>query len=282
MGQTNKTVRIIVFGRTNVGKTSTINLLTNSNYETGNRARGCTFQTQQSKIRVNDENYIFYDTAGLNEANGRKKEAVINLIDLFKKIKEGINLIIYVRKCDALNEIDEKNFTLIMDCLTENKVPCLCVNTWAEGEDKLMDWWNNNKDIFDKHDILKFKDGVSVCCGVSSNKNMESLLREYRQESKEILWNAIKANKLDLPVVLITEKRWIMKMVLKSMNFILHVKILHRFSLVDVKKFLLGNIETKINRKDKLNKKAQLEEILKNDGFSPEDARDIIYSFDYL
>lgn len=185
-------IRIIVFDKTNVGKTSMINLLTNSNRKTNNDAIGCTFETEQCPVQIGSRSFLFYDTAGLNEISGgwvSRNQAIKNLIKLLGNLSEGLNLLIYVRNCVALDELDEKNFE-IMNKITRGKVPCLCVNTGAENEINLMDWWNKNSKILIANENVEFKDGVSVCCGTAPNPRINEVYKSLHNESKEIILDA--------------------------------------------------------------------------------------------
>jgi predicted GTPase len=153
------TIKILIFGKTNVGKTSLCNLLLGCNEATSASAMGCTFETKSHS--GSDElgnNYVLWDTCGLNEPSGGKvdkKEAILKLIKLIKRLKDGLSLILYVRKAEALTELDQKNLELIT-VFTEDKIPVLIVNTNADNEKNVMNWWDRNVDIFKKNRFCRW------------------------------------------------------------------------------------------------------------------------------
>jgi hypothetical protein len=138
-----------------------------------------------------------YDTAGLNEATGGtvdKINAICQLVDSFRQIKR-INLIVYVRKCEALTEVDEKNYHLIIRILLQSKVKALCFNTYADNEaDQMDDWWRRTERIFNTRS-LKFSTGCSVIAGRPKasigNKALQLVYDDYLKRAKEILWQSI-------------------------------------------------------------------------------------------
>ena len=200
-----------------------------------------------------------------------KKKAIDNLIKLLKGVKEGIHLLIFVRKCETLtDEIDRKNYDLIVNHLTNNRIPCLCVNTNAENERNLMCWWDNNKSMFSERKF-HFRNGVSVCC---SDLKSRRDYTEERNESKNILWNAIFINILEKPVVLYRERSSMMEIVLKVQNFISNSRIFNLFTFNDIKQFFEGtNNERSIKRRE-------FKSLLINEGLSDTEAEEIINGFD--
>lgn len=112
-----KRVKIFVFGTSSAGKTSVINLLTDKHREVGKEAKGCTLKSEACSVFYDGIEFIFYDTAGLNEGAGdpkvSSKIAVENLINLLKEFEDGFNLVMYVRKISAIGALDDKNYNLI-------------------------------------------------------------------------------------------------------------------------------------------------------------------------
>jgi GTP-binding protein EngB required for normal cell division len=188
----NKTVHVVVFGRSNVGKSSLVNLLTDSNLETAANAAGCTIKTTKNCYIRNSITYHLYDTAGLNEAGGgrvEKIDAICKLIDSFKRIKK-INMVAYVRKCDTLTELDEKNYNLIIRILLQNRVKSLCINTYADNEEEQMDWLERNGKSFETRS-MKFSKGVSVIVGKPKNQELQAVYDNRLRKAKTILLDAI-------------------------------------------------------------------------------------------
>ena len=57
--------RILVFGSPTVGKTSLINMLTDTNNPTGNKFLSRPFQFQDTEYVRGNQSYIFTDTTGI-------------------------------------------------------------------------------------------------------------------------------------------------------------------------------------------------------------------------
>jgi predicted GTPase len=271
-------IKVLIFGKTNVGKTSLCNLLLGCNEATSASAMGCTFETKC--LTGSDplgNNYSFWDTCGLNEPSGgrvEKKEAILKLIELIKSLNDGLSLILYVRKAEALTELDQKNLELIT-VFTENKIPVLIVNTNADGErETVMNWWKRNEHIFRQNDKFVFTDGVSVCVGHAEDEDLDRILENKRIQSKQILWDAIRRNKLDSPLIFIKNRSYSLQLVLKVMQKIWNFRIFNLFSLSDIGDFF---------RPDRsLSREAELKNLLIDEGFEANEAIDITLSFRIL
>lgn len=202
-------VKILVFGTTSVGKSSMINLLTGSNLSIGSgSAEGCTFTSTDVDCINDGIKYIFIDTAGLNEGRGGRVEAataIKDLIKLIKKTRSGLNLLIYVRKCDPITKLDEKNYDIIVKTLFANKMKTLVVNTFAEQHARdgtnMNTWWNDNHKLFAERKI-PFDGGLSACVTASiGNPVFDAFYRNYSEQSKLAIWNAIIEHKSQKPIV---------------------------------------------------------------------------------
>jgi predicted GTPase len=209
-------IRVLVFGRTGVGKSSLIKLLTGiQTIRTNQGFAGCTEVYKDFDF----EDYKFFDTAGLNEPIGGTvpgKEAIEQLVKLLLSFREGLSLLIYVRTCEAFTQLDEANLKL-MSHIIKKKIPSICINTFADYEENVNDWWTRSKMEFQRRvkEYLNFSDGCSVCCiDEIKNRSLTTLLEPFRNESKNLIWEKIRANKANEPVVILTEKDWIRNIVL--------------------------------------------------------------------
>jgi hypothetical protein len=100
-------------------------------------------------------------------------------------MRNGLNLLIYVRRIGLFSTKDAQNIQL-MKCLLKDGVPFLCVNTGCEPN---MNWWKEqqkNENITQ----FKFKDGCSVCCidlsKLNNDEDKEFYIKKLKQ-SKQIL-----------------------------------------------------------------------------------------------
>jgi predicted GTPase len=200
-------IRVLVFGKTGVGKSSLIKLLTgNQTIITKQGSVGCTEVYKDFDF----EDYKFFDTAGLNEPIGGTvpgKEAIEQLVNLLQSFRDGLSLILYVRKCEAFTQLDEANLKL-MSHITKKEIPMICINTGAENEKNLNDWWTSSKTEISK--FFNFSDGCSVCCiDEIKNKIFTKMYELMRNESKNLIWKIIREKKAKYPVIVFTEKNWI-------------------------------------------------------------------------
>lgn len=105
--------RVVVFGSSNVGKTSMLNELTERNNKVSSGAIGTTFSTEKFPIcEQNGVFYEFFDTAGLNETEGglvSQEEACDNIFNLIVECTQGFNLLILVVRIGAILQADKDN-----------------------------------------------------------------------------------------------------------------------------------------------------------------------------
>jgi len=116
-----KNLNIILFGCSQQGKSCIISNLCDyynidhDDIKIGGDLTGCTFGCICKTILINEIKYNFYDTNGLNEAiNGKVSpiQAFHNLRELLNKLKEGVSLMIYVKKKSSFITIDDNNLQL--------------------------------------------------------------------------------------------------------------------------------------------------------------------------
>jgi len=172
---------ILVFGSSGVGKSSLINSLFDQDLSISDSAKGCTFT---SKI-IETENYKIIDTVGLGEVQSsqtRNMESIRQLLSLLKTTKEGFSLLIFVKKCERLTEVDRNNYELFCGSICERKIPIICCCTNADNTDgEIEDWWINNRDTFFQSG-MQFQNGISGC--YSSNKRLFEINKPLMDKTK--------------------------------------------------------------------------------------------------
>jgi len=189
----NMCYRVLVFGSSGVGKSSVINNLTGSTFRTINALRGCTFNTANTDpILRNGKEYIFYDTAGLNESDKgtvSAKDAINNLIFLLSSKQHGFNLLIMVHRGIILKHT-EQNYQLFVKCLCDEKIPCICVVTGMEQEyedETTGDWLKTNQPEFKMR-------GINIADVIPT---VFSSLRSYanlRKSCANLVWTSIETH----------------------------------------------------------------------------------------
>jgi tRNA U34 5-carboxymethylaminomethyl modifying GTPase MnmE/TrmE len=207
--ENNSPVRILVFGSSFSGKTCLINLLAERNMPigSGSNARGCTLETTEVEFYRNGTKYIFYDTAGLNEADEGQvnhSDALKKLIELIYKAKEGFNLVLFVRRSDVYKITDQQNYDLIIKSILDGRGKFLCVNT--HGEQFARDAKDQNRYWLDNHEELSrrglvFDDGISACVAqYSKNVLFRHVYQEFSSISKIAIWDIIDKTKSPKPI----------------------------------------------------------------------------------
>ncbi|CAF1103234.1 unnamed protein product [Didymodactylos carnosus] len=192
---------VLIFGSSNAGKTSMINELTGYNFQVNNDAKGCTFETRQvPPVSKGEVPYHFLDTAGLNETEkGRvkSKDAVQNILKLLQHSKNGMNLLIYVRRIGTIIQTDKDNYEMFCDIVTNHQIPVICVITGCENEDPMSDWVRRNEDAF-KNNGMRLHGMVATC--FAKGGPSESVCRPLREQSAKDVWDAIMNHATNKPV----------------------------------------------------------------------------------
>lgn len=185
---------ILVFGQSRQGKSSIINMMTGRDKSTGADVSpnviGCTFSTEPW---FND-NYCFWDTAGLNEQDEGKlsnKDATKNLIQFIRQSK-GFHAAIMVVSWNNVNSsVSKQNWNLFYDCFLDQRVPIIiCITSRGiESCDEDQQWINDQQEVFKNLGFIS-KIGKGFKCVVYSkdlseikNQTMKTIYEELRNKS---------------------------------------------------------------------------------------------------
>jgi predicted GTPase len=216
--------RVLVFGASNEGKTSVINLLTGNNAPTNCDAKGCTFESKTVSTEHKGIQYEFTDTAGLNEASGGTVTAADSLkalVSLLKGSKDGYNLLIFVIKAGTILAHHERNYQLFVDIITDRKVPVLLVVTHLENHDSTK-WIKDNKETFENNG-MHFDNMVGGTFVKSENEKLEAVYQELRENSRMAVWRKIELCSEENPVNFLSQQGGLLKVLRKSWNFLVAV-----------------------------------------------------------
>ena len=193
-----KSIRILVFGATGIGKTSLCNALTGRVRPTDNGARGITakshiyppFQTGDCKIQI-------IDTVGLHEsAHGTvpAEQASIALIELLEKAKDGFSLLIHVTRASRITKEHDDDYKFFVEKMTQGRIPVILAVTGCENEQPMISWVERNQDAFSR---FAYKELVPTC--FASGGPMEDFFAPLRAQSREHLLRSIIQNALAEP-----------------------------------------------------------------------------------
>jgi len=193
-----KTIRVLVFGTTGIGKTSLCNTLTGKARPTDNGARGVTakshlyspFQTSGCKIEI-------IDTVGLHESSHGTvpaDQAVVDLIALLEKARDGFSLLIHVARASRITKEHDDDFTFFVDKLTQKNIPVILAVTGCENEHPMQAWVQRNQEAFNR---FGYKELIPTC--FASGGPMEEFYAPLRIQSREQLLSSILAHALPEP-----------------------------------------------------------------------------------
>lgn len=138
-----------------MGKSSLINLIAGENIsETSSSAVGCTLNYKRHLLKLADQRFAIWDTAGLDEGTqgtvpAEKAEAYLKLLlrDLAKA--NGIDLLIYCVRGTRVRSALLTNYHLFYSAICRKKVPIAIVITGLENQEGNMDtWWLKNERQF--------------------------------------------------------------------------------------------------------------------------------------
>ncbi|KAG9313288.1 P-loop containing nucleoside triphosphate hydrolase protein [Chiua virens] len=152
-----KSLNIILFGETGVGKSSLVNLIAGKKVtKTSEDMRLCTLKYAPYSFQVHGVSYTIWDTRGLQEADtevGTKGylDAIEQAWDLIRDLtnKGGVDLLVLCHK-GRLTDATRSNYKLFYEVLCEKKVPIALAATHLERRLQMEDWWVESKKAFDE------------------------------------------------------------------------------------------------------------------------------------
>ena len=150
-------------------------------------ANGCTPSNERYTIPNGDDNYMFWDTAGLNEAEDgtvSSQAAVRNLLNLVND--HGVNLLIYCIR-ERFPSIVRVNYDLFWGIICRKEVPIVLVVTGLEGKDDMDEWWRENRKTIKKMN-MSFDGHACITSWMGRENRYE---KEYKA-SKEEVWKLVR------------------------------------------------------------------------------------------
>ena len=184
--ESQRTLRVLVFGATGVGKTSVCNVLSGRNRPTSNGPLGVTEKTHiYAPFEYDGVRVQLIDTAGLHESSGGTvppDEAVMQIVELLKSSRDGFNLLLHVARASRLTKEQEEDHEFFVRKMTEGRVPTLLVLTNCENEDPMHAWVERNRAAFAKFGYAELVPG----CFASGGK-LEEHYASLRASSREDL-----------------------------------------------------------------------------------------------
>lgn len=260
--------RILVFGGTGQGKSSLINVLTDSERAAvSDRADGETFKTTPYSVKREGCNYTFLDTVGLGEFDGAgaRVEGKAAFSHLWKLLmdKEGFNLAIMVQRGRLTEAQFRNNYDVFVGLICkEAGIPVILAKTGLESRWNPETWLTEDTNA----EVLRssYPGFKKVVCGTGATAvdhiDLEKVYRKARAKTHLDLWAAIEEYQLEAAT-----KRCDGSTVIKVWNGFCGFLAMLDFSRGQYWKSLCFSMAF-------LQKKAQ--EILQRIGFSQADAKE--------
>lgn len=193
------TLRVLVFGSTGTGKTSLCNTLTGKARPTDNGAKGITAKSHlYPPFDLNGLKVEVVDTVGLHESNHGTvpaEQAVIELVELLKKARDGFSLLVHVTRASRITQEHDEDYTFFVEKMTQNQIPVILAVTGCENEQPMQAWVERNQGAFKRFDYQEI-----VSCCFAAGGPMEAHFQPLRVLSRELLLKAIEAHGTQAPV----------------------------------------------------------------------------------
>ena len=192
----NKTIKVGIIGRVNVGKSSLLNALVGQNRSVVSDIAGTTIDPVNEKISVNDGNkereIEFVDTAGIRR-RGKIEGIEKYALNRTQKMLENADIAVLVLdSAEGINELDERIAGLASEF---NLGVIIVLNKWdlKGGDDKEFD--RMSREIRDKFKFLAYAPIISL--SATSKKRVEKL--------KELICTVYKNYTIKLPTSRLNE-----------------------------------------------------------------------------
>ncbi|KAF9222588.1 hypothetical protein BS17DRAFT_818399 [Gyrodon lividus] len=179
---------VLFFGETGVGKSSVINMLVGQNTEAAcvsGGAKGCTFASTGYKATIDGEEFVLWDTVGLNEGEHGSTPSPLaecNLEELMRNMKGGLSLLVYVIRGTRFRQVVQINYELFYRAICGKQVPIVAVVTGLENEEPMESWWSKNVADLQKFGLV-FE--ASACITAFRGKVLKTRRHAFEDEYEE-------------------------------------------------------------------------------------------------
>ncbi|OAX35955.1 hypothetical protein K503DRAFT_867922 [Rhizopogon vinicolor AM-OR11-026] len=191
---------IVLFGLTGAGKSSVVNLMAGKDIAktSPDMLRG-TLNWSEYPIAFDGHRYKVFDTVGLEEPQlGIQEylETILKARDLITTLDSegGVDLLLFCVRAGRVTATLQSNYRLFYEWLCEKKVPIVLVLTGLEREQNMEDWWDRNKDTFDKYKI-----SVEGHACITAANNLDGRHQHLYQLSRQLVRNLVKEHTYDRP-----------------------------------------------------------------------------------
>ena len=146
-----RTVNVVIFGESGVGKSSVVNLIARKEVaKVSSDVDVCTMQSTRYDIPFDDMIFAIFDTIGLRVPAPNVNEYLKTVEDTYELIVKlgaagGIHILLFCVRARRITATTQSIYRLFCECLCNTKVPIALVFTGLEREVEMEDWWTRNK-----------------------------------------------------------------------------------------------------------------------------------------
>lgn len=198
-----KSLNIILFGETGVGKSSLVNLIAGEEVaQTSGDIGACTMSSRPYSFQVYGVSYTIWDTRGFSEADTEMgAKAYLTAVEqAYKLIQDlassgGVDLLVLCHREGRITTTTRNNYRLFYEVFCETKVPIAIVITYLERHPRMEDWWDQNVEVFKKHEMT----AATHACVTALFDHSKS--RESKQVIENMLGQHDNNGKYNMPPV---------------------------------------------------------------------------------
>lgn len=207
-----KSINVILFGETGVGKSSVVNLIAGRPVaEVSLDVEGCTMHSKEYKFDVGSMRISIWDTSGLEEPEMGVHgyiPAVEKAWLLIKQLREagGVDLLLFCIRGNRITMTTQSNYRLFYEVLCGQQVPIALVITHLEREVDMEDWWDRNNKSIEKYGIKCA--GHACVTGIPDTRGQEGKYGRSRKAVHDLLMQHDGTGKYMMP-----EGDWIARLI---------------------------------------------------------------------
>ncbi|KIJ12384.1 hypothetical protein PAXINDRAFT_82988, partial [Paxillus involutus ATCC 200175] len=157
---TSRSLNVILFGETGVGKSSVINLISGRTVANVSNIEGCTMSSTLYRVFIEGRGFNIWDTVGLGGpeygVNGFLPP-IEKSLELIQRLSAqgGVDLLLFCMRGKRITATTRSNYKLLYEVLCWSKVPIAFVITHLERKYVMEEWWIRNMKSLEKYGIIE-------------------------------------------------------------------------------------------------------------------------------
>lgn len=138
---------VVFFGEAGVGKTSVITMIAGPKVTTKS-------DTNYYDAKIDERVFRLWDTPTDEGSTGWGDDPVVNLCRVIKSMEGVVSLFVYCVRGPRIKDTTAENYRIFHSTFFRSEVPIVLVVTGLEEEEPMDEWWQTNKDTFQKHKMI--------------------------------------------------------------------------------------------------------------------------------